>query len=63
MTELHAMALDKAALLELTVAMSSTDGSQLTRRLLHTIPQALIDAEATEPHWHRAAPLVSRAKG
>ena len=43
------MALDKAALLELTVAMSSTDGSQLTRRLLHTIPQALIDAEATEP--------------
>jgi hypothetical protein len=49
MTGLHAMALDKAALLELTVAMSSTDGSQLTRRLLHTIPQALIDAEATEP--------------
>jgi putative transposase len=42
------MALDKSALLELTEALSSADGGQLMRRLLHTILQALIDAEAAE---------------
>jgi hypothetical protein len=42
------MALDKSALLELTEVLSSADGGQLMRRLLHTILQALIDAEAAE---------------
>jgi putative transposase len=42
------MALDKSALLELTEALGSADGGQLMRRLLHTILQALIDAEAAE---------------
>jgi len=42
------MALDKSALLELTEALSSADGGQLMRMLLHTILQALIDAEAAE---------------
>jgi putative transposase len=42
------MALDKSALLELTEALSSADGGQLMRKLLHTILQALIDAEAAE---------------
>ena len=42
------MALDKSALLELTEALSSADGGQLMRRLLHTILQALIDAEAAQ---------------
>ena len=42
------MALDKSALLELTEALNSADGGQLMRRLLHTILQALIDAEAAE---------------
>jgi hypothetical protein len=59
------MALDKSALLELTEALSRADGGQLMRRLLHTILQTLIDAEAAEhigadPHcgtWcgHRCA--------
>ena len=34
------MALDKSALLELTEALSSADGGQLMRKLLHTILQA-----------------------
>src|SRR5665811_1111838 len=42
------MALDKSALLELTEALRSADGGQLMRKLLHTILQALIDAEAAE---------------
>ena len=42
------MALDKSALLELTEALSSADDGQLMRRLLHTILQALIDAEAAQ---------------
>jgi putative transposase len=42
------MALDKSALLELTEALSSADEGQLMRRLLHTILQALIDAEAAQ---------------
>jgi putative transposase len=42
------VALDKVALLDLTEALSSADGGQLMRRLLHTILQALIDAEAAE---------------
>jgi putative transposase len=41
------MALDQSALLELSEAMRSADGGELMRRLLHTILQALIDAEAT----------------
>ena len=39
------MALDKSALLELTEALSSADNGQLMRKLLHTILQALIDAQ------------------
>ena len=42
------MALDKSALLELTEALRSADDGQLMRTLLHTILQALIDAEAAE---------------
>src|ERR1039458_6261480 len=42
------MALDKSALLELTKALSSADDGQLMRKLLHTILQALIDAQAAE---------------
>jgi putative transposase len=42
------MALDKSALLELTEALSSADDGELMRKLLHTILQALIDAEAAE---------------
>ena len=42
------MALDKSALLELTEALSSADGGQLMRRLLHTILQALIAAGAAQ---------------
>ena len=41
------MALDSFALLELTKALSRADG-QVMRKLLHTILQALIDAEAAE---------------
>jgi putative transposase len=42
------MALDKSALPELTEAHSSADDGQLMRKLLHTILQDLIDAEAAE---------------
>src|SRR5450759_1189031 len=54
------MALDKSALLELTEALSSADGGQLMRRLLHTILQALIDAEAAE---HIGADPHERTEG
>jgi transposase-like protein len=55
MKGLHAMILGKSALLELTEALGSADGGQLMRRLLHTILQALIDAETArhigaDPH-------------
>ena len=42
------MALDQSALLELLEMMSSADGNDLMRRLLGTILQELVDAEATE---------------
>jgi Transposase, Mutator family len=42
------MALGRSALLELTEALSSADDGQLMRTLLHTILQALIDAEAAQ---------------
>ena len=41
------MALDQSALLALTDALRSADGGEVMRRLLHTMLQALIDAEAT----------------
>jgi len=41
------MALEDSALLELSEALRSADGGELMRRLLHTMLQALIDAEAT----------------
>jgi putative transposase len=41
------MALDQSALLELSEALRSADSGELMRRLLHTILQALFDAEAT----------------
>ncbi len=49
------MALDQSALLELLDVMRSADGGELMRRLLATILQLLVDAEATafvgaEPH-------------
>jgi putative transposase len=42
------MTLNQSALLELTEAMRTADDSKLMRTLLHTILQALVDAEATE---------------
>ena len=41
------MALDQSALLELSEALRTADSGELMRRLLHTMLQALIDAEAT----------------
>ena len=41
------MALDQSALLELLEMMRSADDGELMRRLLGTIMQALVDAEAT----------------
>src|SRR4051812_16298489 len=41
------MALDQSALLELSEALRTADGGELMRRLLYTMLQALIDAEAT----------------
>lgn len=41
------MALDQSALLELLDVMRSADGGELMRRLLATILQLLVDAEAT----------------
>ena len=41
------MALDQSALLELLDVMRSADGGELMRRLLATIVQLLVDAEAT----------------
>ena len=42
------MTLDKSALLELSEALRTADDGQLMRRLLHTILQALVDAEASQ---------------
>lgn len=49
------MALDQSALLDLLDVMRSADGGDLMRRLLATMLQLLVDAEATafigaEPH-------------
>ena len=41
------MALDRSARLELLDVMRSADGGELMRRLLATIVQLLVDAEAT----------------
>ncbi len=42
------MTLSQSALLELTEALRTADDGALMRTLLHTILQALVDAEATE---------------
>ena len=42
------MALDQSALLEIVEMMRSADDGELMRRLLGTMMQALVDAEATE---------------
>jgi putative transposase len=42
------MALDQSALLELLEMMGAADGNELMRRLLGTILQELVDAEATD---------------
>ena len=42
------MTLNQSALLDLTEALRSADEGKLLRTLLHTILQALVDAEATE---------------
>jgi putative transposase len=54
------MALDQSALLELLDVMRSADGGELMRRLLSTMLQLLVDAEATafigaEPHERTSA--------
>jgi putative transposase len=59
------MALDQSALLELTEALRSADSGELMRRLLHTMLQALIDAEATAhigaaPHERTATRTTQR---
>ncbi len=59
------MALDQSALLELAEAMRTADGGDLMRRLLETILQALVDAEATAfigaaPHERTAARTTQR---
>ena len=41
------MALDQSALLELLEIMRSADAGELMRRLLNTMLQELVDAEAT----------------
>ena len=41
------MALDQSALLELVEMLKTGDGGELMRRLLTTILQELVDAEAT----------------
>src|SRR5215207_5591477 len=59
------MALDDSALLELAEAMRTADGGGLMRRLLETILQALVDAEATAfigagPHERTATRTTQR---
>jgi putative transposase len=59
------MALDQSALLELTETLRSADGGDLMRRLLLTILQAVIDAEATAhigaaPHERTATRTTQR---
>jgi putative transposase len=62
------MALDQSALLELVEALRSADGGELMRRLLHTMLQALIDAEATAhigaaPHERTETRITQRNGG
>jgi putative transposase len=64
---MHTMALDQSALLELLDVMRSADGGELMRRLLATMLQLLVDAEATafigaEPH-QRGAGRTNRRNG
>ena len=61
------MALDQSALLELLEVMRGADGGELMRRLLATILQLLVDAEATafvgaEPH-ERSLARTNRRNG
>src|SRR6266568_1191841 len=59
------MALDQSALIELLEVMRSADGGDLMRRLLATMLQLLVDAEATafigaEPHERTDARVTHR---
>ena len=59
------MALDQSALIELLEVMRSADGGDLMRRLLATMLQLLVDAEATafigaEPHERSEARTTHR---
>ena len=59
------MALDQSALLDLLDVMRSADGGDLMRRLLATMLQLLVDAEATafigaEPHQRSEARTTQR---
>jgi putative transposase len=59
------MALDQSALLELVEMLKTGDGGELMRRLLTTILQELVDAEATafigaEPHQRTEARTTQR---
>jgi len=61
------MALDQSALLELVEMLKTGDGGELMRRLLTTILQELVDAEATafigaEPH-HRTESRTTQRNG
>jgi putative transposase len=59
------MALDQSALLELAEMVQRADGGDLTRKLLATMLQALVDAEATThiggaPHERTATRTTQR---
>ena len=59
------MALDQSALLELLEVMRAADGGELMRRLLATMLQELVDAEATAvigagPHERTEARTTQR---
>jgi hypothetical protein len=56
------MALDQSALLELLDVMRSADGGELMRRLLATIVQLLVDAEATALSAPNGTNAVRRAR-
>jgi putative transposase len=62
---MHAMALDQSALLELAEMVQRADGGDLMRKLLETMLQSLVDAQATahigaEPHERSDARTTQR---
>jgi putative transposase len=62
---MHTMALDQSALLELLDALKASESTDVVRRSLESVFQALIDAEATaaigeEPHQRTEARIAQR---